>query len=56
MKNNPEEPMSKQDKERAIKKLEIAIDKLIDLQDMGLGDNTTKTCLELLNAKLSALL
>jgi hypothetical protein len=31
--------MTKYQRERAIKKLEIAIDKLIDLQDMGWGDD-----------------
>jgi hypothetical protein len=49
------ENMTKYQRERAIKKLEIAIDKLIDLQDMGWGDDSVARALELLNEKLARL-
>ena len=42
--------MTKYQRERAVKKLEIAIDKLIDLQDMGFGNDQIARALELLNA------
>lgn len=35
--------------EKAIKKIEIAIDKMIDLQDMGLGSESVSRILETLN-------
>lgn len=41
--------MSRQKKERAIKKIEIAIDKIIDIQDMGLGDGDVQRTLDYLN-------
>jgi hypothetical protein len=47
--------MTKYQRERAIKKLEIAIDKLIDLQDMGWGDDSVARALELLNERLARL-
>lgn len=47
--------MTNTERENAIKKLEIAIDKLIDVQDMGLGDDSIGRALELLNAKLNRL-
>jgi hypothetical protein len=47
--------MTKYQRERAIKKLEIAIDKLIDIQDMGFADDASARALELLNEKLSRL-
>jgi hypothetical protein len=47
--------MTKYQRERAIKKLEIAIDKLIDIQDMGFADDAIARALELLNEKLSRL-
>jgi hypothetical protein len=47
--------MTKYQRERAIKKLEIAIDKLIDLQDMGWGDDGVARALELLNERLARL-
>ena len=47
--------MTKYQRDRAIKKLEIAIDKLIDIQDMGFGDDAIGRALELLNAKLNRL-
>ena len=34
---------------RAEKKIDIAIDKLVDLQDMGFGNDTTMRILEMLN-------
>jgi hypothetical protein len=52
---NKEEAMTKYQRERAIKKLEIAIDKLIDLQDMGWGDDSVARALELLNERLARL-
>lgn len=42
--------MSRTEKERAIKKVEIAIDKMIDLQNMGLGCTLVSDALEKLNA------
>ena len=36
-------------KMQALKKVEIAIDKMVDLQDMGLGDETIARILEKLN-------
>lgn len=38
---------------RAHKKIEIAIDKMIDLQNMGLGNEKITRILEMLNAMLS---
>ena len=40
--------MTRTQKDRAVRKIEIAIDKLIDLQDMGLGADDIERCLELL--------
>lgn len=37
------------EKERAVKKVEIAIDKMVDLQDAGFGCDTVARILELLN-------
>lgn len=47
--------MTNSQKERARKKLEIAIDKLIDLQDMGLGTAEIARALEILNGQLARL-
>ena len=47
--------MTMTQRERIIKKLEIAIDKLIDIQDMGFGDHRIAEALELLNARLTNL-
>jgi len=38
------------EKERALKKVEIAIDKMVDLQDMGFGCEKVARSLEKLNA------
>jgi len=38
------------EKDRAIKKIEIAIDKMVDLQDMGFGCNAVARVLETLNS------
>jgi hypothetical protein len=40
---------TKAETERAQKKVEIAIDKLVDLQDMGFGCDAITRALELLN-------
>lgn len=40
---------------RAIRKLELAIDKLIDLQDMGAGCDEISRVLEILNSLLTKL-
>lgn len=37
-------------RDRAVKKIEIAIDKLADLQDMGLGCDDITRALEILNS------
>ena len=37
------------EKDRAIKKVEIAIDKMVDLQDAGFGCDETARILEMLN-------
>jgi len=36
-------------KDKAIKKIEIAIDKMVDLQDMGIGWNAVQRILDALN-------
>ena len=41
--------------DKAIKKTEIAIDKMIDIQDMGFGDHEVSEALSALNAKLRKL-
>lgn len=47
--------MSKAEKAKAIRKLEIAIDKLVDVQDLGGGTDAIARALELLNAELNRL-
>lgn len=42
--------MNKTEKRRAQKKIEIAIDKLIDIQDSGLGNDAIARALEILNS------
>lgn len=42
--------MTQTQKERAVKKVEIAIDKMIDLQDMGLGTDEVARILDLLGS------
>ena len=46
---------TKKEIRRAIRKIEIAIDKIIDLQDDGFGCDATARILESLNALLSEL-
>lgn len=41
---------SKREKDRAVKKIEIAIDKMIDLCDMGFGCDSTNRILDKLNS------
>lgn len=41
--------MKNTEKEKATKKVEIAIDKMIDLQDMGFGNDNIARILERLN-------
>ena len=41
------------DKAKAEKKLEIAIDKLVDVKDLGFGDDGIERALETLNAALA---
>ena len=36
--------------DRAIKKIEIAIDKMVDLQDMGINSDEVKRVLEILKS------
>ncbi len=38
------------EKDKAQRKIEIAIDKLIDVQDMGLGSDAIARALEILNS------
>lgn len=40
---------TQREKDRAEKKVEIAIDKMIDLKDMGFGDSSTENILDQLN-------
>lgn len=47
--------MSAKEKARAIRKLEIAIDKLIEVQDLGGGCDAIARALEILNAHLNRL-
>lgn len=42
--------MTQTEKDRANKKIEIAIDKLIDLQDEGLGSDKIQRALDILNS------
>ena len=39
-------------KAKVIKKLEIAIDKIIDVKDEGYGCDSTERCLEMLNSMI----
>lgn len=48
--------MFKTEKEKAIKKVQIAIDKMVDLQDMGLGNDNVARILERLNSEESELM
>ena len=43
------------DRAKAIKKAEIAIDKIIDIKALGFGCDTTERVLELLNALRASL-
>jgi hypothetical protein len=52
---NKEETMSAKEKARAIRKVEIAIDKLIDAQDLGLADDSVQRALDSLNSLLARL-
>lgn len=45
--------MNYMQKQKVAKKLEVAIDKMIDIQDMGFGDDTISRVLEMLNSKLN---
>jgi hypothetical protein len=47
--------MSAKEKARAIRKVEIAIDKLIDAQDLGLADDSVQRALDSLNSLLARL-
>jgi hypothetical protein len=42
-------PKNETERKKAIKKAEIAIDKLVDLQDMGFGCNRVSEALDRLN-------
>lgn len=44
--------MTNTERDRAIKKVEIAIDKMIDLQDMGFGNDNIGRILERLNREV----
>jgi hypothetical protein len=46
-------PLTNTDRARAEKKVEIAIDKMVDLQDMGLGSDSVTRILEALNHLLN---
>lgn len=45
-----EDAMSKTEKDKAVKKVQIAIDKMIGLQDMGLNSDIVTRVLEMLNS------
>ena len=45
--------MTTTQRDRAIKKVQIAMDKLIDLQDMGFGGDETERALDILRSLLS---
>ena len=48
--NHKRMDMTRTEQERAIKKVEIAINKMVDLQDMGQGDAQVTRILEMLNS------
>ena len=41
--------MMQSEKDKAIKKVEIAIDKMVDLQDMGFGSEAVQRAIDALN-------
>ncbi len=45
--------MRNTERDKAIRKIEGAIDRMIDLQDMGLNDDRVMRVLEMLNALLN---
>lgn len=47
--------LTKSQKDSAERKIEIAIDKMVDLQDMGIGCEATSRVLEMLNHLLTVI-
>ena len=45
--------MTNTEQKRAVKKAEIAIDKMVDLQDMGFGNDNIARILEKLNCEVN---